>query len=227
MAHPPAGVVVLSDRASRGIREDRSGPEAARILADMGFRVVETVVIPDDGDALRREIVRLIDLKECRLIVTSGGTGLSPRDVTPQVTKGLLDYEIPGIGEAMRASAREKLPTAILSRATAGVRGRCLVINLPGSPRGVKESLEAIAGAIPHAVESLGGEVVDCAPVRGRRADEDSGRGNFGKPLRSPGPTPSRRRRPREGPIERIRHEPPAPRGRSPDPHPRPGCGGR
>ncbi len=174
MAPPSAAVIVLSDRAFRGIREDRSGPEAARVLEEIGFRVAETVVIADDADALRRELVRLVDLKECRLVVTSGGTGLSPRDITPQTTKGVLDYEIPGIGEAMRAAARDKLPTAILSRAIAGVRGRALIVNVPGSPRGVRESLESIRAALLHAVRTLGGEVDDCASARGEPAPKHS-----------------------------------------------------
>ena len=152
-----AAVIVLSDRCSRGEREDRSGPEAERLLGELGFEVAERVLIPDEPERLRAEIVRLVDGEQIPLIVTSGGTGLSPRDRTPETTRTLLDREIPGIPEAIRAAGREKVPTSILSRGVAGVRRRSVVVNLPGSVGGVRDGLGAIGTVLRHAVETVSG----------------------------------------------------------------------
>ncbi len=126
--------------------------------------VVETAVVSDDGGLIRQELSRLTDAGSVELVLTTGGTGLSPRDVTPQATRAVLDYEVPGLAETMRAVTRAAVPTAVLSRQVAGVRRRTLVVNLPGSPRGAVECLEAVASVLPHAVAILRGESGDAHP---------------------------------------------------------------
>jgi molybdopterin adenylyltransferase len=160
-------VLTISDRSAKGEREDRSGPAVAEALGRLvaGVHIVERNVIPDERGAIEAEMRRLADTDGADLVVTTGGTGLAPRDVTPQATRTVLDYEVPGIAEAMRAVTRSAVPSAILSRQVAGVRGRTLVVNLPGSPRGAVECLEAIAGVLPHAVETLRGEAGDSHPA--------------------------------------------------------------
>lgn len=161
-------VLTVSDRAFRGEREDRAGPaveEAVRRLIQ-DAEVVETTLIPDDEALIARELTRFADSGAADLVLTTGGTGLAPRDVTPQATAAIVEYEVPGLAEAMRAATRAAVPSAILSRQTAGVRGRTLVVNLPGSPRGAVECLEAIASVLPHAVATLRGEAGDAHPGR-------------------------------------------------------------
>ncbi len=162
-------VLTVSDRAFRREREDRGGPavEAAVRRLIPGAEVVETTVIPDDEALIARNLARLADSAAADLVLTTGGTGLSPRDVTPQGTRAVLDYEVPGIAEAMRAATRAAVPSAILSRQTAGVRGRTLVVNLPGSPQGAVECLEAIASVLSHAIATLRGEAGDTHPGPG------------------------------------------------------------
>ena len=135
-----------------------------------GVEIVETSVLLDDRDRIESELRRLADTLAADLVLTTGGTGLSPRDVTPQATRAVLDYEVPGIAEAMRAATRVAVPSAILSRQVTGVRGRTLVLNLPGSPRGAVECLEAVADVLPHAVATLHGEAADDHPGRIERA---------------------------------------------------------
>jgi len=147
-------VLTISDRAVAGDREDRSGRVVAERLASLGF-TVEQAVLPDERDRIEAALSH--GAERHPLVVTTGGTGLTPRDVTPQATLAVVDYEVPGLAEAMRAEGRRQTPMAALSRAVAGVRGRSLIINLPGSPSGARESLDAIADVLSHALETLAG----------------------------------------------------------------------
>jgi molybdopterin adenylyltransferase len=147
-------VLTASDGSAAGVREDESGSAVAERLAALGFRV-ERAVVPDDQ--LRIEASLREAAQHHALIVTTGGTGLTPRDVTPQATLAVIDYAVPGMAEAMRADGRRHTPMADLSRAVVGVRGRTLIVNLPGSPRGAIESFEAIVAVLDHALETLAG----------------------------------------------------------------------
>jgi molybdopterin adenylyltransferase len=158
-------VVTASDGSAAGRRDDVSGERVAARLAGLGF-VVERRVVPDDQPLLEAAIID--GATRHRLVVTTGGTGLTPRDVTPQATLAVVDYQVPGLAEAMRAETRAALPTAVLARQVAGVRDRTLIVTLPGSPRGAVECLEVIAPVLPHAVASLRGEVLH--PASGETA---------------------------------------------------------
>jgi molybdenum cofactor synthesis domain-containing protein len=160
-----AGILTISDKGSQGKREDESGKIAARILAEEGYSLVRQKVVPDDRRQIVDTLVAWADRDCLSLIVTSGGTGLSPTDVTPQAMKEVVDYEVPGIAETMRAASLRKTPHAMLSRAMAGVRRSCLIINLPGSPGGVKDNLAVVLPALKHALSKLGGDTTDCAPI--------------------------------------------------------------
>lgn len=154
-------VLTLSDKGSRGEREDVSGPLIADILKGIDAEVVYSEILPDEKELIKG---RLIDYSgRVDLILTTGGTGLSPRDVTPDATLEVIDREIPGIAEVMRAEGMKKTLRSMLSRAIAGVRGRTLIINLPGSPKAVEENLAVILGVIGHAVEKIKGDTSDCA----------------------------------------------------------------
>ena len=150
-----AAVVTVSDRSFRGERPDLSGPVLARGLGAIGADVIETLVVPDDPAMIAAALTRLADAAGCNLIVTTGGTGLSPRDTTPEATTRVIDKELPGMAEVMRQESLKHTPFAMLSRGIAGVRGSSLIINLPGSPKAVKECLAVIAPVLDHAVKLL------------------------------------------------------------------------
>ena len=157
------GIVAVSDRASRGEYEDRGGPAVRAYLSDVlttPWRAVMRV-IPDEVELVRDTLVGLVDDEGCSLVITTGGTGPAPRDVTPEATAAVLDKELAGFGEAMRAVSRPHVPTAILSRQTAGVRGSALIINLPGSPKAVRECLDAVFAAVPDCVDLIGGPYLE------------------------------------------------------------------
>ena len=160
MPKPKVALVVLSDRAASGTRPDGCLP-VLRVKLDAAYDVVRETVLPDDAGALQAELIDLCDRNEAALILTSGGTGLGPRDRTPQATAAILDYEVPGIAEAIRSASLAIVKTAMLSRAVAGVRHRTLIVNLPGSPKAAGEALDVILPVLPHALELLAGEVAD------------------------------------------------------------------
>ena len=150
-----AAVLTVSDRTSRGEFEDRAGPAVAALLRAAGFEVAAPAVLPDDADRISAWLRARADEDDAALVVTAGGTGLTPRDRTPQATEAVLDYRVDGIAEAMRAASIAVVPTAMLSRAVAGVRGRTLILNLPGSERGATENLEVVLPVLAHAVAQL------------------------------------------------------------------------
>ncbi len=158
-----AGVITISDKGSRGEREDRSGPEIIAILKDAGIDVVCIKIIPDEKDLIKETLIAFADKKNIPLILTTGGTGVSPRDVTPDATLEVIDKEVPGMAEAMRQASAAITPHAMISRAVVGIRGRSLIVNLPGSPKAVRENLAVILPALPHAVEKIMGDDAECA----------------------------------------------------------------
>lgn len=157
------GVVTVSDRASRGEYEDRGGPAIQNYLAEVLISPYECVyrVISDDAPVIQRTLIELCDHQRCCLIVTTGGTGPAPRDVTPEATLAVCEKELPGFGELMRQVSLTKVPTAILSRQTAGIRGGCLIINLPGQPRAIQECLDAVFPAVPYCLDLIGGPYLE------------------------------------------------------------------
>ena len=152
-----AAVLTISDKGSRGERPDASGPVVQELLEQAGITVAHSEIIPDEQDDIARQLIRCCDETHCDLIVTTGGTGVGPRDVTPEATRSVIERELPGFGEAMRSESLKITPHAVISRALAGIRGRSLIINLPGSPKAVRENLETILPALPHAIELLQG----------------------------------------------------------------------
>ncbi len=157
------GILTVSDRSSRGSRPDSSGPALVEKLAGAGLNVTQTAIVPDEVSEISRVLVEWSDNIGLDLILTTGGTGLSPRDVTPEATMQVITRVIPGMAEVMRAVSLSKTPHAMISRAIAGVRDSTLIINLPGSPKGAIENLEAVLPAIPHAIAKIQGDPTDCA----------------------------------------------------------------
>ncbi|MBN1863142.1 MAG: molybdopterin adenylyltransferase [Dehalococcoidales bacterium] len=155
------GIITVSDKGWQGERLDKSGQVIKESLSLAGASVVKYQVVPDEAALISGRIAEWADGGEMDVILTTGGTGLAKRDVTPEATLAVVDKVVPGLTEAMRAETSRITPTAILSRAAAGVRGECLIVNLPGSPKAVRECLEAILPVIPHAVEIIRGEVTE------------------------------------------------------------------
>ena len=156
------GVLTISDKGARGDRQDKSGAVIREILPSIAARIVNYDVIPDEKEPIAAKLVKWADEDDLDIIITTGGTGLTPRDVTPEATLAVVDRIVPGFAEAMRAESLKKTPHAMLSRAVVGTRGKCLIINLPGSTKAVRECLEVILPALPHAVETLKGQSDEC-----------------------------------------------------------------
>ena len=156
-----AGILTVSDKGSQGQRLDRSGEVIRENLSRMGSRLVKYEIVPDEIQLIAGRLSEWADEGGMDVVLTTGGTGLGPRDVTPEATLSIVDKVVPGFAEAMRGQTLSVTPMAMLSRAVAGVRGRCLIINLPGSPKAVQECLDVISPAIPHAVEIIKGEVTE------------------------------------------------------------------
>lgn len=152
---PTAAVVTVSDSCARGERQDASGPAVAALLERLQFRVVDREIVPDDEIKIQNLLIRLA--REVPLVLTTGGTGIAARDVTPEATGKICDRLLDGVAEKMRSEGTKKTPFAALSRGVCGVRGSTLILNLPGSPKGAVESLEAVADLLPHAIELLSG----------------------------------------------------------------------
>jgi molybdenum cofactor synthesis domain-containing protein len=157
------GILTISDKGSRGERQDKSGEAIHEILSSIAVRIENYDIIPDEKELIAKKLVEWVDNDKMDIIITTGGTGLTPRDVTPEATLAVVDKIVPGLAEAMRAESLKKTPMAMLSRAVVGTRGKCLIINLPGSPKAVRECLAVILPALPHAVETLKGEAGECA----------------------------------------------------------------
>ena len=149
------GILTLSDRSSRGERADSSGPALARLIEDQGWSVNKQSILPDEVSAIREILIDWVDSVELDIILTTGGTGFSPRDVTPEATRAVIEREAPGLAEAMRAASLKITPHAMLSRVVAGIRKKTLIINLPGSPKGAVENFQIVMPVLSHAIQLL------------------------------------------------------------------------
>jgi molybdenum cofactor synthesis domain-containing protein len=156
-------IITLSDKGSKGEREDESGQVIRGMIAGISAVVDHYEILPDEKELIAEKLKLLADSCKIDLIVTTGGTGVGPRDVTPEATLSVIDRELPGMAEAMRAESLKKTPHAMISRAVAGIRKQTLIINLPGSPRAVRENLSVVLPALPHAIEKIKGDPSDCA----------------------------------------------------------------
>lgn len=156
-----AAVITVSDKGYAGERQDSSGPLLAEALQAMGAEVIEKTIVPDEPDMITRTLVILADEKRVDLIVTTGGTGAAPRDRTPEATRSVIEREMPGLAEVLRFQGYKQTPLAVLSRGIAGIRGRCLIVNLPGSPQAVREGMAVLAPILPHAVQMMRGEQLE------------------------------------------------------------------
>jgi len=156
-------IITISDKGSKGEREDGTGSALKKLLEKEEYSIDYYKIIPDEVDIISDELIKLSDSEQVNLIITNGGTGFSKRDVTPEATKKVIEKYVPGIGEAMRSKSLLVTPKAVLSRGIAGIRKNTLIINLPGSPRGATENLEAVLPAIPHGIEILLGQASECA----------------------------------------------------------------
>ena len=160
------GILTISDKGSRGERQDKSGEAIREILSSMDARIVNYDIVPDEKELIVEKLVKWVDEGDLDVLITTGGTGLTPRDVTPEATLAVVDRIVPGFAEAMRAESLKKTPMAMLSRAVVGARGKCLIINLPGSPKAVRECLEVVLPALPHAVETLKDQAGECGTAQ-------------------------------------------------------------
>jgi molybdopterin adenylyltransferase len=160
-----AAIITVSDKGAKGEREDRSGQVLLERLLKEDYQVIFQAVVPDERDLISNELVKCVEEKKVALIVTTGGTGVTSRDVTPEATLAVVERTVPGMAEAMRAASLLKTPHAMISRAIVGIRGTTLIVNLPGSPKGALENLEVLLPALPHALNKIQGDPSDCAQV--------------------------------------------------------------
>lgn len=156
-------VLTASDKGARGEREDKSAEVIREMMSQMGWQVVEYKIVPDDLEKIKEALIKFSDQDKVELVFTTGGTGFGPRDNTPEATLAVIHRPVPGLPEVMRLESLKKTPRAMLSRAVAGIRHQTLIVNLPGSPRAVRECLEVILPALPHGLEVLTGKVEECA----------------------------------------------------------------
>ena len=157
-----AAILTISDKGSRGEREDLSGEEIRALLAGLPVDIKAYEIVPDETEEISRKIVHFVDDLHIDLVVTTGGTGVTPRDVTPEATRAVIERELPGMSEAMRAESLKKTPHAMISRAVCGTRGQSLIINLPGSPRAVRENLAVLMPALVHTIKKIKGSPEEC-----------------------------------------------------------------